>query len=120
MIHHLIVDGVSWRILLGDLQTLCQQIRAKEQLRLPYQSAPFGQWAKALAEHSQSEAMKGEMEYWQEVAKHVAPPLPRDLGGTTNTVASVAFVPLQLSAEETQALLQQVPRAYHTQIQDVL
>jgi len=120
VVHHLIVDGVSWRILLGDLQTLCQQARAKERLRLPYQSTSFGRWAKALAEHSQSEAVKSEMEYWQQVARHAASPLPRDFEATANTMASIAFVQLQLSAEETQALLQQVPRAYYSQIQDVL
>jgi amino acid adenylation domain-containing protein/non-ribosomal peptide synthase protein (TIGR01720 family) len=120
VVHHLIVDGVSWRILLGDLQALCQQVRANEPLCLPYQSASFGQWAWALAEHCQSEAMKGEVEYWQQVASHAASPLPRDLDAIANTMASTAFVQLQLSAEETQALLQQVPRTYHTQIQDVL
>ncbi|HEY6350740.1 MAG TPA: amino acid adenylation domain-containing protein, partial [Candidatus Angelobacter sp.] len=120
VVHHLAIDGVSWRILLGDLQALCSQASANQPLRLAYQSASFGQWAQALQEDSQSEAMKGEIEYWLQVIAHPALPVRRDLDAGADSMGSIAFVELRLSAEETQALLQQVPRVYHTQIQDVL
>jgi non-ribosomal peptide synthase protein (TIGR01720 family) len=120
IIHHLVVDGVSWRILLEDLVSAYQQLRQGTAIQLPPKTTAFKDWAEQLQQHAQSE-LAAEREYW--LAPHFEPtPLPLDhiAEHTTNTVASAAHVTVTLSAEDTRALLQDVPQVYHTQINDIL
>ena len=69
---------------------------------------------------AQSAALREELSYWLDPARARGGRLPVDLPGGDNTLASVGTVTSDLSAEETRTLLQEVPRAYHTQINDVL
>ena len=114
--HHLVVDGVSWRILLGDFSTAYAQIVRGDELRLPAKTASFRTWTARL-----TEAASGlDAGYW--LAPVSAAPLPTDLprASDANTVASAREVTRTLDAETTTALLQDVPRAYTTEINDVL
>lgn len=118
VIHHLAVDGVSWRILLEDLQTTYQQIDRGQAIQLPAKTTPFQQWARRLQKYAQSTAIQQELAYW------LAQPmlhdyLPVDMEGN-NTMTAARTVSVALSVEETQALLQEIPAAYQTQINDVL
>jgi aryl carrier-like protein len=56
VIHHLAVDGVSWRILLEDLQNACEQLSRGLAISLPPKTTSFKQWAQGLVEYAQSEA----------------------------------------------------------------
>ena len=120
VIHHLAVDVASWHILLEDLQTAYEQLRQGLAPQLPPKTASFRQWAERLQEWAQSAALREELSYWLDPARARAGLLPADLPGGDNTLASVGTITSHLSAEETRALLQEVPRAYHTQINDVL
>jgi len=86
--HHLVVDGVSWRILLEDLYSIYQQLSRNQAVRLPLKTTSFKQWACRLKEYAQSEALAAELDYW--LAQHPpgAAPLPVDhpSGRTDNTV----------------------------------
>ena len=64
VIHHLVVDGVSWRILLEDLQTGYQQLSAGEAIRLPAKTTSFKRWAELLKEYAESESVGQELSYW--------------------------------------------------------
>ncbi len=112
-VHHLVVDGVSWRLLLEDLD------RGLGGLPLPAKTTAYRDWARRLADHAGSPAAHAELAHWQALAKP-ARPLPRDLAGGPDTEGAVATVEAALSVEETRALLQEVPRAYRTRIDDVL
>ncbi|MBD2002942.1 MULTISPECIES: non-ribosomal peptide synthetase [Cyanophyceae] len=120
VIHHLAVDGVSWRILLEDLQTAYEQISRGKTIQLPPKTTSFQQWAQRLQEYAHSSELQQEENYWLTQLRKPVCPLPVDFSGGANTVASVSTVSVTLSQEETQALLQQVPAAYGTQINDVL
>jgi non-ribosomal peptide synthase protein (TIGR01720 family) len=122
VIHHLAVDGVSWRILLEDLQTGYQQLTREEAISLPPKTTSFQNWAQCLSEYAQSPALEQELDYWLDSSRSAVAPLPVDYpaGKDANTVTSACNVSVSLSAEETRALLQEVPKAYHTQINDVL
>ncbi|HKN54680.1 MAG TPA: amino acid adenylation domain-containing protein, partial [Amycolatopsis sp.] len=109
--HHLVMDGVSWRILLGDLE------RAYRDEELDPVGTSFAHWARSLAE--QVDALEGELAYWKAVSDGATVELPadragRNLAGTTRTVS------VSLSRAETAALLQEVPGAYRTEVNDVL
>jgi amino acid adenylation domain-containing protein/non-ribosomal peptide synthase protein (TIGR01720 family) len=118
VIHHLAVDGVSWRILLEDVTTAYQQLCRDEVIALPPKTTSFKQWARHLTEYAQSETLAAELDYW--LAKSRVLPLPVDYPSKDNTNASTARVSVSLDAKQTQALLQEVPSAYNTQINDVL
>ncbi|MCA1696298.1 MAG: condensation domain-containing protein, partial [Actinobacteria bacterium] len=118
-VHHLVVDGVSWRILLEDLNTVYQQTVRGERVRLEPKTTSFQQWAHHLTEHATNGGFDNERDYWLSITDNSDPSLPLDAAGA-NTVASTRSVTVRMSPEETRALLQDVPRAYRTHINDVL
>ena len=120
VIHHLCVDGLSWRILVEDLQTVYQQLSGAEATVLPPKTTSFKQWSNRLTEYAQSEAVLTESGYWLDRPATGDIRLPRDYADGVNTQASRETVSVSLSAEETESLLQEVPAAYRTQINDVL
>ncbi|ABW31352.1 non-ribosomal peptide synthetase [Acaryochloris marina] len=123
VIHHLVVDGVSWRILLEDLQTAYQHLSRGETVQLPAKTLSFQQWSQQLQQMAQTVLDSSEPDYW--LAQQSSTPLPVDIvgaekAGAENTVASAATVHCILSMAETQALLKEVPSVYNTEINDVL
>jgi len=120
VIHHLAVDGVSWRILLQDLQTAYEQLMRSEPVQLGAKTVSFQQWAQRLAEYAQMPEVRQELPYWLAQVEHQVLPLPIDYSIGKNTVASAHTITVTLDKEETQSLLHEVPAAYRTQINDVL
>jgi non-ribosomal peptide synthase protein (TIGR01720 family) len=116
--HHLVVDGVSWRILLEDLQRVCDALLAGEEVQLPAKSTSYQQWSAALTRYAASATVQEQWEYWLR-AEQVRQ-LPRDYAGGENLLRNTGAVGVSLSREETEALLQEVPGIYHTQINEVL
>ncbi|PSB59549.1 non-ribosomal peptide synthetase, partial [Chamaesiphon polymorphus] len=116
-IHHLAVDGVSWRILLADLQTAYHQLSQGEAIALPAKTTAWQQWVQKLA--TATADFYPELAYWQAIGDRQFEPLPQDYPGD-NTVAATATVSVSLSATATQNLLQRVPTVYRTQINDLL
>jgi non-ribosomal peptide synthase protein (TIGR01720 family) len=121
-VHHLAVDGISWRILLEDLERACLRLQQAEPVDLPPKTTSFKQWAERLQEHARSRVMQAEAAYWlAPVRKGVqAARLPVDFEDGINSEVSAASLALTLDERETQMLLQDVPQAYRTQINDVL
>ncbi len=122
VIHHLAVDGVSWRILLEDLATAYQQIAHKQAIVLPAKTTSFQHWALRLTQYASSQKAVAELNYWLAQFDCDISPLPLDysLNETENTIADTAQILVSLNVEQTLALLKEVPRAYNTQINDVL
>ncbi|MBD1825980.1 non-ribosomal peptide synthetase [Microcoleus vaginatus GB1-A2] len=119
-IHHLAVDGVSWRILIEDFQTAYGQISRGETVALPPKTTSFKQWAERLHEWARSPELQAEFDYWFAFSHQPTSRLPIDFPTAANLVASEKTVSVALSVEETKLLLQEVPAAYRTQINDVL
>ncbi|XSS61408.1 amino acid adenylation domain-containing protein [Pseudomonas sp. B11] len=120
VMHHLVVDGVSWRIFLEDLQNLYQQSVEGRQQRLPAKTSAFKTWAERLQAHARSAAMHQEQDYWQQQLQDVSAELPcRDPQGARPGRLARTLVS-QLDAQRTRQLLQQAPTAYRTQINDLL
>jgi non-ribosomal peptide synthase protein (TIGR01720 family) len=120
VIHHLVIDGVSWRILLEDLQMAYQQLIARKSISLPPKTTSFIAWSEQLHSYASSNHILKEVDYWCSKDYQAVQPLPVDNQNGSNTVADTDYVNVNLSVEETQALLKQVPSVYNTQINDVL
>ncbi|MHB2052591.1 amino acid adenylation domain-containing protein [Pseudomonas sp. VEM90] len=120
VIHHLAVDGVSWRILFDDLQSAYRQALTGQLIRLPGRTSSVQAWATRLHDHARSVALLGELDYWQmQQAKGNAPlPLDRPDGGCQQRHART--VHCQLDRDSTRRLLQESPVAYRTQVNDLL
>ncbi|MGH3933701.1 MAG: amino acid adenylation domain-containing protein, partial [Pseudonocardiaceae bacterium] len=119
VIHHLVVDGVSWRILLGDLETGYQQACGGNPVELEPTGTPFIQWVHRLREHAQAGGLDDALGYWSALSREVVPDLPVTRRGVY-TAGSARAVVVRLGREDTDALLHQVPGVYRTQINDVL
>ncbi|NEQ64891.1 MAG: amino acid adenylation domain-containing protein [Symploca sp. SIO2D2] len=122
IIHHLVVDGVSWRILLSDLETIYKQLIAQQPIQLSAKTTAFIDWAEKLNNYAQSEIIKQELDYWLNQPWSKTTQLPLDYAHThpENTVSSAITYRVKLRVEETRALLGSVNEAYHTQINDLL
>ncbi|MEP7122426.1 MAG: non-ribosomal peptide synthase/polyketide synthase [Byssovorax sp.] len=120
VIHHLAVDGVSWRILLDDLWTAYEQRCRGEAVALPPKTTSFKRWAEKLTEYARSEIVAEEREFWLDPVRQRAGRLPVDHRDGENLESTMRVVSVSLSAEETTQLLREVPEAYQTQINDIL
>jgi amino acid adenylation domain-containing protein/non-ribosomal peptide synthase protein (TIGR01720 family) len=118
--HHLVVDGVSWRVLLEDLEEAYRQAERGQSPALPPKTASFQEWARRLAGHAGSEVLAGELEHWRETARAPVPRLPVDFPSGGDLVGDEATVSFELTAEETTGLLQTLPSVYHSRIDDAL
>ncbi len=116
--HHLVVDGVSWRILVEDLKTAYHQALRGETVRIGGKTTSFRDWALRLAEHTGAGGFDDELPYWRDMARSTGD-IPVDRQGA-NVTSSTRVVIAQLGKVETKALFYEVPGAYRTQINDVL
>jgi NRPS condensation-like uncharacterized protein len=114
--HHLIVDGVSWRILLEDVERAYAE--GGGPASLPARTSSYQQWSERLAAHAAAGGFRRSLPYW--LTAGTAGTLPTDHSTGDNTEASVRTAVVSLAREETLALLQEMPAAYRTQINDAL
>ena len=119
-IHHLAVDAVSWRILLADLDTAVDQLQRGEPVRLPAKSTSFKCWAERLEDYARSPGLLSELAFWEAQGSVRPQAMVLDHPGGANVVAGARSVAVGLTEQETRALLQEVPVAYRTHINDVL
>ncbi|AGC43404.1 non-ribosomal peptide synthetase [Myxococcus stipitatus DSM 14675] len=118
-VHHLVVDAVSWRVLLQDLGTAYQQLLRGDAVSLPAKTTSFQEWARRLEALAQGPELAEEAATWLRQGLDV-PPLPLDLPGGDNTLASARTVSVALATEETRALLHELPKSYRARIDEVL
>ncbi|AMU67375.1 non-ribosomal peptide synthetase [Mycobacteroides abscessus] len=118
MIHHLAVDGVSWRILLEDLNIAWAQHHGGQPVQLPTGGTSFARWAALLDEHARSQDVVATADAWREVAA-VPAALPAVMPGL-DTYATAKTLSVSLDAGTTRELLSEVPAAFHAGVQDIL
>ena len=119
LIHHLVVDAVSWQILLFDLNSACRQIEAGGDAVLAPKTTPFAEWSRRLAERANSQEARQELPAWLP-EDTVCPPLPCELSEGKNVVATAATVTRQLDADTTKQLLSDAPGAYRARPHELL
>ncbi|NIF30501.1 AMP-binding protein, partial [Pantoea sp. Tr-811] len=120
VIHHLVVDGVSWRVLLEDLQQAYQSLHAGQAVKFPAKTSSFKDWAVQLEAFAQSPVLQDELAYWQQQLQGTSDALPCDYPHGSNQQRNVTSFTTRLDREITRQLLQEAPAAYRTQINDLL
>jgi amino acid adenylation domain-containing protein/non-ribosomal peptide synthase protein (TIGR01720 family) len=120
VIHHLGVDGVSWRILLEDLERLLSGLIDDQQVSLGDKSSSYRQWYAAQEQYSQSKRLLEQKSYWEQIVSSYEP-FARDSEYSEDVlVKDMNDYQVKLGAEQTRYLLQEVPKVYHTEINDLL
>ncbi|HLP44935.1 MAG TPA: condensation domain-containing protein, partial [Candidatus Kapabacteria bacterium] len=119
-IHHLVIDGISWRILFEDIQTLYGQFERGEKLVLPSKTDSFKSWSGKLSAYANSKTFLKEKNYWQNIESVEAPLIPKDFEVDDNYFKDTVSVSFTIGEEETNLLLTKVNGAYKTEINDIL
>lgn len=118
VIHHLAIDGVSWRILVDDLNTAWRQKRAGQEVALPAQGTSFRRWASVLSSHAHAPDVVEQLGTWQRIqATEAALPAVVPI---EDTFATAGHMSVSVDADTTHMLLGSVPAAFHTGVQEVL
>jgi amino acid adenylation domain-containing protein/non-ribosomal peptide synthase protein (TIGR01720 family) len=117
VLHRLVADDDSWRILLADLTGIYAQLSRDEMPALPVQTGSFAHWAERLA--AQSSAATPELSFWLDTLRADACRLPLDTPDASRASAALPII-LALDADMTQALRHDANHAYRTRPPDLL
>lgn len=101
--HHLVVDGVSWRVLLSDVATAYAQAEAKQAISLPARTASFGAWTQYLNQHLNQQDFETALNHWSTVCRQQSH-LPVEIASGQNTIADEQESVISLASKETEKL----------------
>ncbi|KQH77025.1 hypothetical protein AO501_11190 [Mycobacterium gordonae] len=118
VIHHLAVDGVSWRILLHDLNTAWGQLSGGREVALAPAGTSFQRWASLLNEHAHARSVIDTADTWRQLltASTQLPPVQPEV----DTLGTAGHVSVALDTDTTRMVLAAVPTAFHAGVQDIL
>ncbi|KAA0157811.1 hypothetical protein FNF31_05709 [Cafeteria roenbergensis] len=118
--HHLVVDEVSWRVLISDMETLLTTSATGRTARLPPKSTSFKAWSRKLADFSSSPEVLKQLPFWKQQCLPLPAPFPVDTPGGTNTDSSTFLHSVGLTEAETALLVTSSARAFGTRTEDLL
>ncbi|MCX5046733.1 amino acid adenylation domain-containing protein, partial [Aldersonia sp. NBC_00410] len=111
--HHLVIDGVSWRIVIPDLVAAWAQVVQGQVPVLAPVGTSVRRWAHAVAEQASAPARVGELGFWRSMLDGAQDPFgSRGLDPRVDTVATVREVSVRVSAAVTEAVLTRVPAVF--------
>ncbi|WP_316035641.1 non-ribosomal peptide synthetase [Saccharothrix longispora] len=121
VVHHLAVDGVSWRILLPDLAQAWHALAAGREVELEPVWTSWRRWTHLLDDAAHDPARTEQLPYWIGVLDGPDPLLgARPLDPARDTVGTARTTRVDLPVEETAPLLTEVPAAFRAGVDDVL
>jgi non-ribosomal peptide synthase protein (TIGR01720 family) len=120
IIHHLVVDGVSWRILLEDFASGYKQAFKKQPIVFQEKTNSFKEWAEQLETFANSESFLKQSDFWRQIEAEPIMPLPKDNAVSLAKEKDSATLSFELAPETTRLLLTDVHRPYGTEINDIL
>ena len=120
IIHHLVVDGVSWRILLEDLSALYTHYKTGEAFTLPLKTNSFQHWSSAQNQYAQGSQLASEISYWENVCNQIIQEIPKDISFYTEGIESYNSISFTLDKATTELLQTKVHSVYNTEINDLL
>ncbi|MFD4432107.1 amino acid adenylation domain-containing protein, partial [Nocardia sp. NPDC058497] len=119
--HHLVIDGVSWRILVPDLIAAWAQVSVGNTPVLAETGTSMRRWSHALADESRTDSRVSELEYWRRVVEGPDPLIgSRELDATADQTRTLRMVEREVAADVTNALLTTLPGLFHGGVEDAL
>ncbi len=120
VIHHLIIDGISWRILLEDLISAYNETMAGKNIEFQNKSDSYKVWSESLIKYAAGEKIQLEQSYWEQIEKADIKPLPKDYDIGMEAVIEKKCIIVRLSQKETVDLLTGINHTYNTEIMDII
>jgi len=114
ILHHLVVDGMSWRILFEDIGTLYNHYREHPRTdppQLPPKSDSCKLWGERVGEYANSPGFLTEKYYWAQVESSVVQPIKRDFAQETTYIKDLDNLSFSLTEAETDRLFTKVSPA---------
>lgn len=121
-IHHAVVDGISWRILLEDFDTGYRQLQRGEEIKFQDKTDAFKEWTLRQKEYADSPKAVSEFSYWKSIEKTHIESFPRDIEvkPEDRKYKNLETIAMHLEPQETEQLLREVNWVYDTEINDIL
>ncbi|MEV0320303.1 amino acid adenylation domain-containing protein [Streptomyces sp. NPDC050658] len=121
VVHHLVVDGVSWRILVPDLRVACEAVTAGRRPELDAVGTSFRRWSRFLAEQARDESRTGELDAWITLLGRPEPPLgARGTSPDQAATSSMRRRTWTVPAQDAATLLGRTPAVFHCGVHEVL
>ncbi|MEV0245277.1 amino acid adenylation domain-containing protein [Nocardia sp. NPDC050712] len=121
VVHHLAIDGVSWRILIPDFLAAWAQVGAGGRPELPGGGTSMRRWAHSLRAEAHRPARVAEVDRWRELGGAATTLFTdRPLDPRVDTAATVQRIPVGLDEVATTAVLTTLPALYRTDANAVL
>ncbi|MEL6865673.1 MAG: amino acid adenylation domain-containing protein, partial [Bacteroidota bacterium] len=118
--HHLLIDGISWQILLDDLDNCLQSLSKAEAVDFGGKRSSYRQWQNALVQQAQKEMILQNLTYWQSIHKSHQVLSIKERPISPQPIANFELIEYSLDASLTDLLLTSTNKAYHTEINDLL
>lgn len=119
IVHHLLVDGVSWRIIIEDFERLYLQRKKQQKLSLAGKTHSFQSWGNFLLDLSNSKEIKQEISYWNKIVNRSYADNSHRIK-EAKSYRGTAECRFELDTVITDSLLKQAPAAYRTQVNELL
>jgi non-ribosomal peptide synthase protein (TIGR01720 family) len=120
VVHHLVVDGVSWSVLIEDMIGAYMQAAEDKPTAVPRRTASYRQWANRLSELAQTAEMRSQIGYWDDVLSVPVTSIPVDLTCAKNRVADACRVTMTIPVDETANLLREASHAHAASLQQMM
>jgi amino acid adenylation domain-containing protein/non-ribosomal peptide synthase protein (TIGR01720 family) len=120
VVHHLLIDGVSWRILLADLELILNDLRSQSSTHLGKKSSSYREWFQALKHYSVSERLQSQVAYWKNANLKFIPFSTDFIAPYKSKVKDTSSVNITLPQDYTDKLIHGISKVYHTEINDFL
>ncbi|MFB6367861.1 condensation domain-containing protein, partial [Paenibacillus elgii] len=119
-IHHLVVDGISWRIMAEDLEQGYLQALRNEEIRFQSKTHSWQEWTRRLHDDADSSRIVRHKRYWAELVGQTNKPLRKDRSAADRKSEDLDTVSVRLTGQQTDSLLTDVHQAYGTDMNDLL
>jgi non-ribosomal peptide synthase protein (TIGR01720 family) len=120
LVHHLVVDGYSWSILMEDLETLYGRLLAGKMPSLPAKTTSFKTWSETLAAFAKSAQAADELPFWLGLPANHVQHLPVDYPDAVDPGERAGVATTILSPFETTALVRSVPTDHKARLSDII
>ena len=118
--HHLVIDGVSWRIIMEDLLALYNAYKSNEKITLPLKTDSYQLWSSKLQEYANSKEINKEKEYWNYLHNQVIPGFPIDTNKKALGNKLDNTLGFKLDKDVTQLMQTSIHDVYNTEVNDIL
>ena len=117
--HHLLVDNISWQILVSDLESIYVKLSRDEEVALFSKTTSYNKWGNHLIELSKSGEFDDELDFWKE--QNSSGKIPIDIDSRLPIVEkSIKTLVLKIDPAATENLLRNSNEAYHTKTEELL